>query len=36
MSPAERFKPYAPDAQAVVRPDEALPPDHRRRVSQSR
>ena len=24
----DRFKPYAPDAQAVVRLDEALPPDH--------
>ena len=23
-----RFKPYAPDVQAVVRVDEALPPDH--------
>jgi transposase len=28
MVPAERFKPYAPDVQAVVRLDEALPPDH--------
>jgi transposase len=26
--PSERFKPYAPDVQAVVRLDEALPPDH--------
>src|ERR1700730_15624445 len=24
----ERFKPYAPDVHAVVRLDEALPPDH--------
>jgi transposase len=28
MLPAERFKPYAPDVHAVVRLDEALPPDH--------
>lgn len=28
MTPAERFKPYAPDVHAVVRLDEALPPDH--------
>jgi transposase len=28
MLPAERFKPYAPDVQAVVRLDEALPPEH--------
>jgi transposase len=28
MEPAERFKPYAPDVQAVVRLDAALPPDH--------
>jgi transposase len=28
MSPADRFKPYAPDAQAVVRLEEALPPEH--------
>src|SRR5215210_6636094 len=28
MMPAERFKPYAPDVHAVVRLDEALPPDH--------
>ncbi len=28
MMPAERFKPYAPDVRAVVRLDEALPPDH--------
>jgi hypothetical protein len=28
MSSANRFKPYAPDAQAVVRLEEALPPEH--------
>ena len=28
MMPAERFKPYAPDVRAVVRLEEALPPDH--------
>jgi transposase len=28
MMPADRFKPYAPDVHAVVRLDEALPPDH--------
>src|SRR5829696_3721670 len=28
MMPAERFKPYAPDARAVVRLEEVLPPDH--------
>src|SRR5215210_5000802 len=28
MSPTDRFKPYAPDAQAVVRLEEALPPEH--------
>jgi transposase len=28
MLPADRFKPYAPNAHAVVRLDEALPPDH--------
>jgi transposase len=28
MTPAERFKPYAPDVHAVVRLEEALPPDH--------
>lgn len=28
MSSADRFKPYAPDVQAVVRLDEALPPEH--------
>jgi transposase len=28
MLPAERFKPYAPDVHAVVRLEEALPPDH--------
>lgn len=28
MTPVERFKPYAPDVHAVVRLDEALPPDH--------
>jgi transposase len=28
MSASERFKPYAPDVQAVVRLDEALPPEH--------
>src|ERR1051325_2060105 len=28
MSATERFKPYAPDVQAVVRLDEALPPEH--------
>jgi transposase len=28
MSVADRFKPYAPDVQAVVRLDEALPPEH--------
>jgi transposase len=27
-SPSERFKPYAPDVQAVVRLTEALPPEH--------
>ena len=26
--PPERFKPYAPDVQAVVRLEEALPPEH--------
>ena len=28
MSPTDRFKPYAPDVQAVVRLEEALPPEH--------
>ncbi len=28
MLPAERFKPYVPDVHAVVRLEEALPPDH--------
>src|SRR6185436_2184559 len=28
MSSADRFKPYAPDVQAVVRLEEALPPEH--------
>ena len=28
MSHGDRFKPYAPDVGAVVRLDEALPPDH--------
>jgi transposase len=28
MSASDRFKPYAPDVEAVVRLDEALPPDH--------
>ena len=28
MSSPDRFKPYAPDVQAVVRLDEALPPEH--------
>ena len=28
MMPAERFKPYVPDVHAVVRLEEALPPDH--------
>jgi transposase len=28
MSATERFKPYAPDVQAVVRLEEALPPEH--------
>lgn len=28
MMAADRFKPYAPDVHAVVRLDEALPPDH--------
>src|SRR4051794_15891920 len=28
MLGADRFKPYAPDVQAVVRLDEALPPEH--------
>ncbi|MGI8558742.1 MAG: IS1182 family transposase [Solirubrobacteraceae bacterium] len=28
MMPTERFKPYAPNVHAVVRLDEALPPDH--------
>ncbi len=28
MTPSDRFKPYAPDVHAVVRLDEALPPDH--------
>jgi transposase len=28
MSASDRFKPYAPDVQAVVRLDEALPPEH--------
>ena len=28
MSPADRFKPYAPDVHAVVRLEEALPADH--------
>ena len=26
--PAERFKAYAPDAQGVIRLEEALPPEH--------
>src|SRR5918999_3462583 len=28
MSAPDRFKPYAPDVEAVVRLEEALPPDH--------
>ena len=28
MSATDRFKPYAPDVQAVVRLEEALPPEH--------
>ena len=28
MSSADRFKPYAPDVRAVVRLEEALPPEH--------
>jgi transposase len=28
MPPSDRFKPYAPDVGAVVRLEEALPPDH--------
>src|SRR4051794_4974449 len=28
MSAPDRFKPYAPDVQAVVRLEEALPPEH--------
>src|SRR3712207_3162408 len=28
MASADRFKPYAPDVEAVVRLEEALPPDH--------
>src|SRR5919199_547809 len=28
MLPADRFKPYAPDVQAVIRLEEALPPEH--------
>src|ERR1044071_9427479 len=28
MPSADRFKPYAPDVRAVVRLEEALPPDH--------
>jgi transposase len=28
MPPSERFKPYAPDVGAVVRLEEALPPEH--------
>lgn len=28
MSTADRFKPYSPDVQAVIRLEEALPPDH--------
>ena len=28
MSASDRFKSYAPDVQAVVRLDEALPPEH--------
>ena len=28
MSAVDRFKPYAPDVQAVVRLEEALPPEH--------
>jgi transposase len=28
MSSADRFKPYAPDVQAVVRLEDALPPEH--------
>src|SRR5687767_9086112 len=28
MSASDRFKPHAPDVQAVVRLDEALPPEH--------
>ena len=28
MLPADRFKPYAPDVRAVVRLEEALPPEH--------
>jgi hypothetical protein len=28
MSALDRFKPYAPGVQAVVRLEEALPPEH--------
>ena len=28
MVPADRFEPHEPDVQAVVRLEEALPPDH--------
>src|SRR3954466_3059723 len=28
MSSQDRFKPYSPDVQAVVRLEEALPPEH--------
>src|SRR5215218_7924941 len=28
MASTDRFKPYAPDVQAVVRLEEALPPEH--------
>ena len=28
MSASDRFKPYLPDVQAVVRLEEALPPEH--------
>src|SRR5918999_3291065 len=28
MAPADRFKPYAPDGRAVVRREEAPPPEH--------
>ena len=28
MATPDRFKPYAPDVRAVVRLEEALPPEH--------